>query len=462
MQEFRQIIWLTFFIISTINFSIAQENRHIPLIHSNTETISYQINGVKNGWNIMPNLKPDRLSVACKEETTEVVFITDIDSIKFNIKPNQHYYFNILLNNRDTALTEIVGIKYVKPASFNKKYISEHKGKVFVEVPEVQELTHIIFAITDIGQNNSNMIDMTTSYYKKVIQHFLHFKNHPIVMQFDTLLKQGYYTHLKMNSCAYIFKENGIVKGGIYDRLAWTDENNLEPFIKHLQDFAIKSDFRKFYKGNLPYYNSLIKEQKKKVPVEKMWEWLENEFPDKYDSYKITFSPLVYGSHSTNRFEDNGFSETVMFICGPNRGTFPDNYSDKVWEGFLARVVFTEIDHNYVNPVTDKYAKEVDKTFINKKQWVTEKAVKYYPSTYAIFNEYMTWGVFTLYIYYNFSKEDFEIINKKTEDMMSDGRGFYKYREFNKQLLDLYKARVDGQKVTDLYPKILEWCSNLK
>jgi len=421
------------------------------------------VNNETEGWNIMPELNPDQLTVACKQNTTQVAFITDIDSIKFTITPRQHYYFNILLNNKDTALTEVIGVKYVKPATFDEEYIKQHRGKVVVEIPEVQELVHIIFAITDTGRQDPNMVDMTTDYYKQVIEHFDAYRQHPVVIKFDSLLKIGYYIHLKMNSCAYIFKGNAITKGKVYDRLSWTDNNTLDPYISNIQDFSNKSGFREFYQNHLDYYNSLIKEQERLVSVKTMWEWLEKQFPSKYDSYKITFSPLVYGNHSTNRFEDNDFSEIVMFISGPKRRKNSKNYS-KIWEGLLlSRIVFTEIDHNYVNPQTDKYKNDVDSVFSDIDNWATQRAIKYYSSPYNVFNEYMTWAVFTLYLYdNNFSQDDFKTVNKKTEDLMADQRGFYRYREFNDKLLDLYKNREENQTVVDLYPDILDWCSTMR
>jgi len=35
--------------------------------------------------------------------------------------------------------------------------------------------------IPKIGQIDSNMVDMTTKYYKEVLKHFQKFKNHPAI-----------------------------------------------------------------------------------------------------------------------------------------------------------------------------------------------------------------------------------------------------------------------------------------
>jgi hypothetical protein len=48
-----------------------------------------------------------------------------------------------------------------------------------------------------------------------------------------------------------------------------------------------------------------------------MWKWMEGQFPQRYQGYKVIFSPLIGGAHSTQKFSDDGYSETVMFISGP-------------------------------------------------------------------------------------------------------------------------------------------------
>src|SRR5690606_17543288 len=91
--------------------------------------------------------------------------------------------------------------------------------------------------------------------------------------------------------------------------------------------------------------------------------------------------------------------ENVMFICGTGRYDSVQSFTEKQREGMMSGVVFTEIDHNYVNPTTDKYRKQVDSIFSNRDYWVKPGVARnYYGSPYAIFNEYMTHAVFCVYI----------------------------------------------------------------
>ncbi len=339
---------------------------------------------------------------------------------------------------------------------FSDQYIVANKGKWSLEIPEVQELVHIVMAITPVGLADSNLVDHTTTYYQKVLSHFSKFKDEKIVRWINQELPQRY-PYLKMDACGFYFDgADNIVKDKTYDQLSWA-QNSIERYIPELQQFAIKTSFRTFFQENQSYYESLRSLMKKQLTIDKQWQWLENKFPLRYDNYRITFSPLVYGSHSTNRFEGNNFRQTVMFICGP---ITHQKYSVNVTEGFMTRVVFTEIDHNYVNPVSDQYTAAIYSIFNDRAKWTAGKDADHYEDALSVFNEYMTWSVFTLYAMDTYPAEDFRIINERVEKQMVNLRGFCQYKAFNAKLMELYQAPGASKRVTDLYPAILEWCKN--
>lgn len=273
---------------------------------------------------------------------------------------------------------KLVGYQYVNPARFNSSYIRNHDKKVFVEVPEVQELVHILIALAPSAATNATLVEKNTAYYRDVMKWFGQYATHPAVRIIDSLLKENQYHNLKMNSCVFRYKQEKIVEGGVYDRISFGKRNILRPYIATLNDFSTASGFRKFYRVHRSYYNSLVKAQQAYVNTAQMWRWLESNFPDRYNSYKITFSPLVLGNHSTQRFDNNGFKETIMFIAPPDTTVGWRQYvagGIRGFEGELARIVFTEIDHNYVNPVSDNYKTEIDVAFRDKQKWATPQAL---------------------------------------------------------------------------------------
>ena len=61
----------------------------------------------KTAWYISPEIKPDVYKTFNKN-THKITFYTNLDSISFIVKPNEKYNFIILLNNKDSAFTQIV------------------------------------------------------------------------------------------------------------------------------------------------------------------------------------------------------------------------------------------------------------------------------------------------------------------------------------------------------------------
>jgi hypothetical protein len=235
----------------------------------------------------------------------------------------------------------------------------------------------------------------------------------------------------------------------------WTGQTKL------LEDFAQKSNFEKFYKAHKTYYDSLIQLEKKYMPVKRMWQWLEKEFPYTYQSYKVIFSPLINGAHNTDRLSANNFKEVLLYVRSIEKINTAKN--PQILEGMMSGIVFTEIDHNYVNPVSDKYKKEIEEIFANRKTWTSNEGdASNYGGPLEIFNEYMTHALFCLYASMIYTPDDFEIINASREDLMVNRRKFIKFKEFNNKLSELYEARKTGQTVADLYPQILDWAKTVR
>jgi hypothetical protein len=341
---------------------------------------------------------------------------------------------------------------------FTTDYIQNNKGKWSIEVPEVQELVHIVIALTPVGLADSNLVEHESAYYTEVMAHFGKYRNSEIVTKINQELKSNWslYSRIKMDACGFYFDNNRIIQDKTYNQLNWSNKNYVKPYLKLLEDFAIETGFRDFFSTHKTYYDHLTTLMHKQLPVAKQWKWLEERFPLVYDNYKITFSPLVRGSHSTNKFESKNFKQTIMFICGPIEQS---QFNEAVVEGLMTRVVFTEIDHNYVNPISDKYKNEINKIFADRQKWTTGKDANHYKSPMLIFNEYMTWSVFALYALDNFSGEDFKVINDRVTLQMSQRRDFSKFKEFNQKMIELYEAST-SKLITDLYPAILEWCKN--
>ncbi len=166
-------------------------------------------------------------------------------------------------------------------------------------------------------------------------------------------------------------------------------------------------------------------------------------------AYAIAISPLV-GRMNCHR-EVNGIS--TDFITLPSyllRNKVPNAITAEE-EASGTHMLFTELDHGFVNPVTWQHRKLVTQHF-NISRWDTGSG--YETDSLATFNEYMTWGVYDIFIRNCFPNIDTTVCIDWA--LQNETRGFYASRLFNRELLTLYKHRQPGQTIKDLYPALLQ------
>lgn len=142
----------------------------------------------------------------------------------------------------------------------------------------------------------------------------------------------------------------------------------------------------------------------------------------------------------------------------------PTIRNDKEWneemkKAMNTRIIFTEIDHNYVGPVSNKYLDRINSIFNDRKKWVDEnnKGIPHYPTPLKVYDEYLTWGLFILYAHDTYGDNQ-ELLNKISDNVNSVlvNRGFIKAKEFNTELLKLYKNASD-KKIEGIYTPLLNW-----
>lgn len=324
------------------------------------------------------------------------------------------------------------------------------RRQVMVDVPEIFELANVAIAISEEGLKHPTRVNKRGPYYERVLKHFLPFKDHALIREPD--LHRNYTYFFRDNSVCYRFQGESIVLDGVYPPMRTPDL-----FGKHralAEDFALVSGFRQFYGENRSYYREQIRRYEQKVPLRRMGTWLEERSPIRNHSYRIVFSPLLGSSHETCSVDVNGVRETFMFVRGPGE---PGQADDPVGDALLAASVFTEIDHNYINPITADFASHVNEAFANLSRWSDADNIGSYPRPEHIFNEYMTWAVFLLYAHDTYHKQTSDVACKQVVCHMVKGRKFNRFGEFSEELLRLYRLQTPRQTLTDLYPAILAW-----
>lgn len=454
-----------FFLLSLLFVFTANAQKEIVTVNASKKEAIFKLeNGKITEWTVSPDIRQDIYDITVPRfSTNHVLFITDSDSIEFDMETNQIYDFVVLLGS-DTAFTRV--ISHAEPATFSEQYKSTFNNKTIIAVPEVYELVNVVIALTNKGLNDSDLVNHETSYYTDVINYFGKYKTEEVVLIFDSILQNQWwkYFYLKMDAYAFEYKKGKITNYGVYDRVNWEFVNTLQPYMIQLEDFYRLTKFSEFYNAHEKYYNNQIAYMRDSLNIKGMQNWLNKNFPStNYNCVKVIYSPLVNGSQSAIKFENNGFREAQVHVNFPYPDESDKKYSPTVNLLRNSMVIFTELNHSYINPEAEKYADNDDfiAAFKDLTIWEEENsaAEMSYRNSIKCFEEYLNWSLVSLYVTDNVPSDVQETLITNIEINTQDVRGFSKFRAFNRELIRLYKEKENEETIADLFPLIIKWCS---
>lgn len=363
------------------------------------------------------------------------------------------------------SLLTTAGVFAQEKVFFSETFKSQNQGKYKIEINELKELLHIMIAITKSGLENDDMIQQNGQYYKDVLAHFKPYENEDIIKTFDSLMVSSLYNYIFLtgNAITYDLKGNKLRKSDtfIFTATGVAGEritvNPIITYRKQIEAFARKSGFRKFYKAHLPYYSGIIADYEKSANLGRQWKWLEENFETKLNSYIIYCSPLINGLNFTGEFINNDFRLIHMNLPPLDNHK---NLTGLQNELLNTRIMFTEIDHNYVNAPSKANEALINELFKDRKHWVNEQAygTTAYPVPIDVFDEYMTYGIFLLYCNAHYEQH----IVKETQDSLiaiMTERGFPEMKDFTDKLLKA-SAENPGVKIDKWYPDFIKSFNN--
>ena len=149
----KSIIVTVFLVLFGLtNSSFAQEKTKLVKATTSRVAIKDGNNPVTKWWEyLQTNVKPVVYHITKINQNRKVTFYTDIDSISFDVKPNNKYDFKVLLNSKDTCYAQISTVipSYYKDCK-NCKITSD-------TIPFILENDHYIHIKGKI--NNSEILD---------------------------------------------------------------------------------------------------------------------------------------------------------------------------------------------------------------------------------------------------------------------------------------------------------------
>jgi len=366
---------------------------------------------------------------------------------------------------------------YVYDAFYPKlRQVDKYRGQFTAEVPAVYELMWIACSLTEAFRTDDNVLNregLHADYLRAVEDHFGGDADHPLVQKLDAYLtpKQYGLNHyaIRFLSLNYELDDKGrLQKTGdyrvpklltvLFRRQAFLIPENVRLINRFIQD----TDFLSFYQEHQSYYAKLEANYPQIVDFEDMFEWLEARYPNTVESYRVIFSPLTGGFHNTMPLEglEKGYQQNLMFVSAPLPNVPAPDSAGYALRGRLGRVVFTEIDHNYVNPFTDRHLEDLKKAMPDWRKWNTGKWG--YESSYSTFLEYMTFGMYVLYVWDTFPAEYRRQVIADVEDMMGDYRNFVQFPAFSEVLLANYQSLEDPTDMDLLYRLTFEWMESIE
>jgi len=341
----------------------------------------------------------------------------------------------------------------------NSNYDSKQsKEIIIVEYPETYELANIILALTEYGKMDKWEVRQGFDYYNKVQEYFKPVNNHPLLDSVNYSRERWEeYLSFRTDSYAFTFDENNQLKR----KFAFYTNEGIEPFDDHLKlinDFVKKSNFRDFFSQNKEYYNKVSDKYKKTQYLNKMREFLINEFGEQYsndEKYNVVLSPFVYRMNCHRAIDSTTVADFITIPDYVLSDTISTNEKDIATS---IHNLFTEMDHGYVNPTTNQYKELVAKNF-NPNLWDNNSGYNE-NNRFGVFNEYMTWAVYDIFLKKHFPSYASEV--GLNWSFQNDSRGFEYAQLFTQQLLTLYNQKDDKETLKDLYPKVLEWTSEIQ
>jgi hypothetical protein len=200
----------------------------------------------------------------------------------------------------------------------------------------------------------------------------------------------GSYYEYKHNAYALHLDSTGSVgQHTAFNRIDGS-RNRLLDLTTDLTEFARASNFQQFMAQEAEYHDELKRWYRDEARVEEMLSWLNSEFPGVTpdDGYKVVFSPLVGDNQAARRIATPEYSEWQMHV------NFPYESRDRSMRAAERQVVvFTELNHAFIDRATAFFESEIDAALGSLDQWVTPTARAGYPTAQLVFNEYLNWGL---------------------------------------------------------------------
>ncbi|QGY46856.1 DUF4932 domain-containing protein [Maribellus comscasis] len=320
--------------------------------------------------------------------------------------------------------------------------------KINIKVDERIELLSIVQHFTTWAAYGHNRYDLY--YQSEVEEYFKPYSDHQAVKLCQELYDFGFSFDAPPTFVLYHSELPGFEQSTPYTEYLISragSELKLKEFANSLQNFAIKSNFEKFYNSQTDFYKRVVDSIKQTIPDENYIRTLENYYGDKKESYTIIADPLFQrGGYGPQIQSDDG--ELVYSILGAKNSIngFPV-FGDK---NIFEHIMLHEFSHSFVNPVTERYLKAVNNSE-NLFEPIENKMRKMaYPEWSICVNEHL--------VRVNVARMLAKLKHNKSDILKQEfNRGFIYIYDLDSLMEGYESSRNIFKKYEDFYPEIINY-----
>jgi hypothetical protein len=358
----------------------------------------------------------------------------------------------------------------VQPAKFDNKYRKIFNDSIIVETTAVRELVYILMALTDFAKNDYGIVNKRSPYYKYAMAHFEPYKNDRLVQQMNNLVSNNMDDRMlpEINATAFYFTKKGKIKRHKYYTNIRGNKDVISPLIKELERFAEETEFLKFFNSDVTqvYYKEIQNFYRNEANIKRMVNWLRTQFPSVslYNSIKVVATPLVRGWEHEDVVADKGFSQIIVHPSYLPASEKASVYSRETQLLLRTDMLFTELNHGSINPVSENYSNDINKAFEGKLTLFIKNDGGHseYLNPVLAFEEYMNWGLVALYANDVLPLNEKYLLENSTLEMMEMRSEFPAFKDFLPFLLQVYRTKGVNETVESQFPKLINWFKEYK
>ena len=152
--------------------------------------------------------------------------------------------------------------------------------------------------------------------------------------------------------------------------------DNITFLLNHLQEFSKETNYFEFFETIKSYYDPYLQKADKYVQTIPFIPMIEDFYGKEQNSYNFIVSGLMVGNFGIHFVNNENMSVDIFSVfC-------PDNIEDVLSAG----IIFHELSHPFINPLTEKYHNKVEK-YSDAYEWLKKYKLPDYRSGYGDWEE---------------------------------------------------------------------------